>query len=81
MMAAWSAAVLAPIVAELAASRLANEQKAETIGRLTAELEALRASHSPVAAQETPPVVEATTEPSMATVAPWWRRWLLAVYG
>jgi excisionase family DNA binding protein len=40
-MAAWPTSVLtpilAPIVAELTASRLANEQKAETIGRLTVE--------------------------------------------
>jgi hypothetical protein len=89
---AWLAPVLtpilAPLVAELTASRLANEQKAETIGQLrerldyvTAELDALRASHSPVAATGAAGTPDPSTEPSTTQPATWWRRWWAAVYG
>jgi hypothetical protein len=84
--------VLGPLVAELAASRQVNERQAEQLagyaamiaelredrGRLTAELEALKASRSPVAASETAPGVRPSLRPQPA---PWWRRWLVAVYG
>jgi len=69
-MAAWSASVLtpilAPIVAELTASRVANEQKAETIGRLSAELEAVRAENRALAARTAPQ----SAEPIMGPPAP-----------
>jgi hypothetical protein len=94
-MAAWSASVLtpilAPIVAELTASRLANEQKAETIGRLTAELDAARlqiaaldAAQSPTAGRESAPEPDPTLETIQPISwpysehlppAPWWWRY------
>ena len=70
---------------ERSKSRLANEQKAETIGRQAAELEAARAriaaleaAQSPVAASQSAETVGATTEPSPRSEplsGPWWRRW------
>ena len=72
-MAAWSTSVLtpilAPIVAELTASRLANEQKAETIGRLTSELDAARAQISTLETQRAPQSVEMAPKPTV----PWGR--------
>jgi excisionase family DNA binding protein len=73
----WMTSVLEPIMTELSLSRQQLVSQAETIGRqgaeleraastivaLGAEIETLRASHSPVAAQETPLAGERTTEP------------------
>jgi len=63
------AAVLGPLVAELAASRQTNERQAEqlvsqaeTIGTLRAELAAEKAAHSPVAADLTPDPAPLTVE-------------------
>jgi hypothetical protein len=73
-MAAWSASVLtpilAPIVAELTASRLANEQKAETIGRLTVELDAARAQILTLAASTAPQTPETTRDAAPRVVPP-----------
>ncbi len=52
---------MAPLLAELAASRQRIEDLARENGRLTAELEALRASHSPVA----PNLTAETTDPTL----------------
>ena len=87
-MAAWSTSVLtpilAPIVAELTASRLANEQKAETIGRLTSELDAARAQISTLEvraeAQAAEPIMGPLVPRSSSTT--WltpWRFWIIAV--
>jgi excisionase family DNA binding protein len=86
-LAAWSEAFLAPLVAELAASRETIAQQAETIGLLRQRLAALEAPHAP----GSPPDVSTApaprtclqgplTAPELVTV-PWWKRWLLAVYG
>jgi hypothetical protein len=66
------------------ASRLANEGKAETIGQLRerlatveAELEALKTSQSPGAANLTAESLEPTARASSrpeALSGPWWRR-------
>jgi len=85
---------------ELAARRQTNERQADALrdverenGRLTAELEALRAQHatldgsgateSPDPSPEPPPPSYPFLVPLPPTpnAAPWWRRWLLAVYG
>src|SRR5215212_8475808 len=50
--------------AMMAASRLANEQKAETIGRLTAELDALRAQNATLDASGSTPTPDPPTEAS-----------------
>jgi hypothetical protein len=83
--------ILGPLVAELAASRQANERSQDRVaalerenGRLSAELDALRAAQTPVPAQETASPVETPMEPSAPDApvsAPWWRRWLGAVSG
>jgi hypothetical protein len=94
MLAAWSAAVLAPIMAELAAVRQAGGRKddvirdqAEAIGRLTAELDrahreiqALTAPATPDPPDLTPGLLGPLTA-SEPVSAPWWRRWLLAIHG
>lgn len=81
-MAAWSTSVLtpilAPIVAELTASRLANEQKAQTIGRLTAELDVAKSENRALAARTAPQPVEPPTEPPSARW-PLWMTWALTV--
>lgn len=70
-MAAWSTSVLtpilAPIVAELTSSRLANEQKAETIGRLTVEPDAARARISTFTAATEAQTVEPSSESQLST--------------
>jgi excisionase family DNA binding protein len=72
------ATVLGPLVAELAASRQTNERQADRIaelerenGRLTERLESATPAHSPVAADLTPEVPEATTDAPLAV----WRSW------
>jgi hypothetical protein len=77
--------VLAPLVAELAASRQTVERQtdqlvsqAETIGRLQAENDALRAPQSPVAARTAAETQDLTLEPSEPSPAPRWRRWFSA---
>jgi len=52
-MAAYSTALLAPLVSELATTLVKMVEQAETIGRLTAELEALRVSVHATAANLT----------------------------
>jgi excisionase family DNA binding protein len=78
MMAAWSAAVLtpilAPLVAEITASRQQLVSQAETIGELRAENAALRAAQTLSAAPQTPQTVEPTADARMArlrALAPW----------
>jgi hypothetical protein len=59
-------------------------RQAETIGQLRAELAALRASQRPTASNLTAEPSEPIREPSTPgepVSAPWWRRWLAAVYG
>ena len=81
MMAAWSAAIMAPIMAELAASRQVIVAQAETIGQLRAELAAARAPERPQEARETAEGSDPIQEPAPPPEAPWGRRWLAAVYG
>jgi excisionase family DNA binding protein len=88
MMAVWSETFLAPIMAELAASRETIARQAETIGQLRqrlADLEAPPAPESPLTAPTAPEPPDLTpggapTE-SAAVTGPWWRRWLLAISG
>jgi hypothetical protein len=85
------ATILVPLVAQIDALRRTVERQAEqlitqaeTIGRLQAENDALRAAQTPVTAPETASIPDPPTEPSAPdepVSAPWWRRWLLAVYG
>lgn len=76
MMAAWSASVLtpilAPIVAELTATRQQLVSQAETIGRQSAELDAARAQISTLLAHTEAQAAEPTTEPPQAR----WSRWV-----
>jgi hypothetical protein len=76
-MAAYTHSLLGPLVDRLEALSRENE-------RLRLENDALRASQTPVAAQETaeaPPTGQKTPTPDEPVSAPWWRRWLAAVYG
>jgi len=79
--------------AELAASRQRIEDLARENGRLTAENEALRTSQTQQEANPAAESPEPTTEsspspdpfpaplPPTPNAGPWWRRWLLVVYG
>jgi excisionase family DNA binding protein len=79
------APVLAPLVAELAANRQTVERQAnqlvnqaETIGRLSAENDALRAAQTPVAAPTAAQTPDPTLGPPQPAPAPWWHplaRW------
>jgi excisionase family DNA binding protein len=76
------AAVLGPLVAELAASRQTNERQAEEIarlsedrGRLTAENEALKTAHAKQEAQPAPAPVAATDNTPTSRLASLWRLW------
>ena len=85
-LAAWRASVLEPLVTELRLSRETLAGQAERLGYVTAErdaaraeLDALKASHSPGAGQEAASIEEMATAPSAGS--PWigvlWRRrWL-----
>jgi hypothetical protein len=82
--AAWSTAVLTPIMARMAEQETTIRDQAEMIGRLTAELESLRASQRPIAGSGTPEPRDLTPgapADSGAASVPWWKRWLLAAYG
>jgi len=77
-LAAWMTSVLEPLMTELGTSRQRIEALARENGRLTAELEALRASQRPQEARGTAEAPEPSTEPS----APLWRQawlWLLVL--
>jgi len=94
-MAAYSTALLAPLVSELATTRVTLVEQAETIGRLTAELEALKASRTHVASNLTAQAPDPPSEPSEPPSAPvpaplppgpngsrpWWRRWAVLLTG
>ena len=81
------------VVESAATDRKTIAEQAETIGRLKAELEALRAAQAPVVASGSKEAPDLTTEasppfpaPPEPTTnggghAPWWKRWLVAVYG
>jgi hypothetical protein len=84
-MAAYSTALLAPLVAELSTTRVRLVEQAETIGSLRAQLAAaeewihsLEALQQP---QEGPPEARRTAQdpdPTMwgtETPITWWRRW------
>jgi len=72
------ATVLGPLVAELAASRQTNERQAErlaaqaeTIGRVTATVDALTAAQTKHAS-----ILAAQAEPASSEApVPWWRSW------
>jgi hypothetical protein len=75
---------MAPLRAELAASRQRIEELARENGRLTAELDALRAAQGQQKANMPPSTTEAATEPPAPDApvsAPWWQRWWGAVSG
>jgi hypothetical protein len=85
-------AVVVPLVAQIDALRMTVErqsaqliEQAETIGRLTAELAAVRAQNGTLdASGATEDQKPSHKPPSAATGAPgtpWWRRWLVAVSG
>jgi excisionase family DNA binding protein len=82
-LAAWMTTVLEPVMTELRLSREQLVTQAETIGRLQAENEALKASHPPVASNLTVESPDPPTEPEppMPNAAPWWRRVVTALYG
>jgi hypothetical protein len=84
-------AVVVPLVAQIDALRQTVERQAErlvgqaeTIGRLTAELDTARREIQALTAPTAPDPPDltpgATTAPEPVT-APWWRRWLAAVSG
>jgi len=81
------AAATAPLVAELTASRQANERQAdqlvrqaETIGPLRAELAAQRAENATLLASTAEQAPQPTQAPSTRVGAPWWRRWPSVAY-
>jgi excisionase family DNA binding protein len=88
MMAAWSSAmltpILAPIVAELTASRQQLVAQAETIGTLRATVATLEAQNATLlgsTAAESPDPIPELPLPPTPNAAPWWKRLVLAVYG
>ncbi len=72
---------MAPLLAELAASRERIEALARENGRLAAENAALQAQNASLLASAEEQAPEPSTEPSAPPESPWWRRWLAAVYG
>lgn len=79
-LAAWSAAVLAPIVAELAASRETIREQAETIGRVTAERDALaqaaQTAHASILERYRVPLAIAAGAVVLALLTVLWRAWV-----
>jgi len=75
---------MAPLLTELAASRQRIEDLARENGLLTAQLATATERIAALAAPQSPPEARTAAE-APATAAdspsPWWRRWLVAIYG
>ena len=82
---AWARGVVEPLTRTIAEQQAQFSAQAETIGSLRAELAAVRAAETPVAAPQTPPPAEVATEapepvpwpygPQLPSAPWWWRYW------